>query len=362
MEETNYTSNGSASKHPLSDIFQTLIGRKKVFYWQIPITFVLSCALILLVPRYYTCDVILAPESQSGSSSGSLQALASTFGFDARNMSNADALYPTLYPDIVSSPNFLVNLFDVPVYTSDGEFSGTYSKYLLTKNKAFFLKRWKGKIMSWISPTPEAPEIGMHNGSSNTSGVDVFCMSKKQWQVIKLMQSNIKCAVDKKTDVITFSITAQDQLVCATLGDSVCSALQTFVTEYRTKKNRTDLAYYKEVMDEAHKEYQEASELFIRYIDSHSSMQLEQHKIEAQNLETEMELKRSAYTSFQKQYLATQARLQENTPVFTVLQSASVPLKPAGPKRMLFVIAMLILVTGITGCVVCKEQLIEMFF
>jgi len=362
MEETNHISNDTAAQHPLSEIFTTLRRRKKVFYWVLPITFVLSIALILAVPRFYSCEVILAPESQTGGSSSSLQALASTFGFDTRSMANSDALYPTLYPDIVNSPNFLVKLFDVPVSTSDSSFNGTYSQYLMNKNKAAFWKRWKGKIRSTISPTPEAPTISKRGNNQNGSGVDVFCMTKKQWGVINLMRDNIKCSVDKKTDLITFSVSAQDQLVCATLGDSVCAALQAFVTEYRTKKNRTDLMYYAEVMDEAYKEYQEASEQYIRYVDSHSGMRLEQYKIVAQNLETEMGLKRSAYTSFQKQYLTTQARLQENTPVFTVLQSASVPLKPAGPKRMIFVLAMLILATGVTCCVVCKEQLIEIFF
>ena len=41
--------------------------------------------------------------------------------------------------------------------------------------------------------------------------------------------------------------------------------------------------------------------------------------------ETEMQIKEAAYTSFQKQYLATQARLQENTPVYTIIQSATIP-------------------------------------
>jgi uncharacterized protein involved in exopolysaccharide biosynthesis len=97
-------------------------------------------------------------------------------------------------------------------------------------------------------------------------------------------------------------------------------------------------------------------------VDSHSGINLEKYRIEAQNLETEMEIKQAAYTSFQKQYLATQARLQENTPAFTVLQSSTIPLKPAGPKRMIFVLGMIFFATIITACVICKDILIKMFF
>ena len=82
----------------------------------------------------------------------------------------------------------------------------------------------------------------------------------------------------------------------------------------------------------------------------------------SRTLAPEMEIKQAAYTSFQKQYLATQARLQENTPAFTVLQSSTIPLKPAGPKRMIFVLAMLFFATIITACVVCKNQLLAIFW
>ncbi len=359
MDDSKYTSGDQGQQYNVfKTMLETMWRRRKVFYWLWPITFVLSVALILTVPRYYTCEVLLAPESQSGGSSSSLQALASSFGFDSRNMNGSDAIYPMIYPEIVSSPNFLVKLFDVSVSTSDDQFRGTYYEYLTKEHKSFFLKRWKGKIRSLLSPTEEPPTM-LKNGSKD--GVNVFCMSKKQWSAIYQMQKDVTCAVDKKTDVITFTVTAQDKLVCATLGDSVCAALQTFITEYRTIKNRTDLAYYEGVMQNAYLEYHEASAKYVRFIDSHSGMNLEQYRIEAQNLETEMQLKQAAYTSFQKQYLATQARLQESTPVFTVLQSASVPLKPKGPKRMLFVLAMLFLATAVAGCVVCKDQMVEIF-
>ena len=334
-------------------MFKTLWNRRKVFYWVLPITFVVSSALILCVPRYYTCNVVLAPELQSSGSNGSLQALASSFGFNTNSMMGTDALYPMIYPDIVSSPDFLVTLFDKQVSTADGEYSDTYYNYLQTHIKAPFWARWKGRLLSLIAP--KSKEVVFPHSGNN--GFDIFCMNQKQWDAIQYMQGNIKCSVNKKTEIITLNITAQDPLICAMVADSVCSALQAFITEYRTVKYRTDLTYYADVMEDAYQEYQEASEKYIRYADSHSGIQLEQYRLKARNLETEMQLKQSAYTSFQKQYLATQARLQENTPVFTIILSASIPIKPAGPGRVSFVLTMLFLATAITCCVLCRELL-----
>lgn len=339
-------------------LFKTLWQRRKVFYWVWPITFVLSAALILCVPRYYKCTVHLAPEAQSSGAASSLQALASSFGFNMNSLSSSDAIYPMIYPDIVSSPDFLVKLFDVPVETFDGDFQGTYLQYLQNKHKKVFWSKWKSNIKSLFSSKDTLSTVGR----DTTEGFNVFFMTNKQWEAIYMMQGNIRCAYNKKTQILSFSVTAQDRLVCAIMADSVCAALQSFVIDYRTQKARTDILYYDEVMNNAYSEYQEASNKYIRYVDSHSGVNLEQYRIVAKNLETEMQIKQAAYTSFQKQYLATQARMQENTPVYTVLQSASIPPRPAGPKRTVFVLAMLFLATCAAACVVCKDQLKEIFF
>lgn len=340
----------------LRAIFTTLWQKRKVFYWVLPITFVLSSALILCVPRYYTCTVVLAPEAQSTGAGGSLSALASSFGFNMNNLASSDAIYPMIYPDVVKSPDFLVHLFDIPVETSDGEFKGTYYAYLHDNTKKPFWSRWIGAIVKWFKPKKDPLTIA----SDNQDGMNVFSMSEEQWKIIESMQDNIHCACDKKTQIISFGVKAQDPLVCATMANSVCSALQTFIIDYRTQKARADLQYYEEVMNNAYDEYQQASNKYIRYADSHSGMNLEQYRIIAKNLETEMQIKQAAYTSFQKQYLATQARIQENTPVYTVLQSGSIPLKPSGPKRVIFVLGMLFVATIIASCILCKNQLLNL--
>ena len=358
MEEMNYQY-GNAPQGgyiDVSQLFKTIWEHRKVLYWVLPITFVLSSALILCVPKYYSCEVILAPEQNSSNASGSLQALASSFGLNMQSMSNSDALYPTIYPDVVESPDFMVKLFQVPVRTAENDFEGTYYQYMLKKHKRVFWMRWKGNIMRMIKPAE--PEVTLGSGSGKkVGGVNVFNLSKSQWYVLDQMQKNIKCKVDKKTDVISFRVKAQDKLVCAIMGDSVCAALQEFVTDYRTKKARVDLLYFEEVMEEAREEYERASEEYIKYADSHNGMNLEQYRIEAKNLETEMLIKQAAYTSFQKQYLATQARLQENTPVYTNIKSASIPLQAAGPNRMIFVLAMLFVAGCIASYIICREQL-----
>jgi capsular polysaccharide biosynthesis protein len=59
------------------------------------------------------------------------------------------------------------------------------------------------------------------------------------------------CEVDKKTNVITITVTDQDPLIAATVADSVQIYLQRAITEYRTKKARVDLEYVDKLFAEA---------------------------------------------------------------------------------------------------------------
>jgi uncharacterized protein involved in exopolysaccharide biosynthesis len=79
------------------------------------------------------------------------------------------------------------------------------------------------------------------------------------------------------------------------------------------------------------------------------------------DLENEMQLRYNVYTALNTRLEAAQAKVQENTPVFTTLTNATVPVKPAGPKRMIFVAAMLFLATCGTLAHLFRQELKEWF-
>jgi uncharacterized protein involved in exopolysaccharide biosynthesis len=63
----------------------------------------------------------------------------------------------------------------------------------------------------------------------------------------------------------------------------------------------------------------------------------------AETLENEMEAKWGLYSALNSQVQSASAKLQEATPAFTIIEGASVPFKPAGPKRTLIALLMSIL-------------------
>ena len=121
--------NDKKQKIDFSKLIRSLWGHRKRFLKVWIWTFVLSCIWILPQPRYYTTEVSISPESAEGNAAGSLASLASNFGLDiGRNAS--DAIYPQLYPDLMSSTEFLVGLLDIHVTTLEGDVSTDYYTYL----------------------------------------------------------------------------------------------------------------------------------------------------------------------------------------------------------------------------------------
>ena len=60
----------------LVEVFKLLKSKKKVFFIVLPIVFVLSCLYIFPQPRYYRCNVTLAPEATGENVAGGPSPLA----------------------------------------------------------------------------------------------------------------------------------------------------------------------------------------------------------------------------------------------------------------------------------------------
>lgn len=339
----------------LGNIFKTLMAKKKVFFIMWPIVFALSCLWILPQPRYYTCEVSLAPEATGEAMGGGLASLASNFGFDLSS-GGTDAIYPSLYPNLFESNQFIVSLFDIKVTKEDGSLTTDYYTYLAKHQQQNWLTlpfvKLKYSIMNALSNKKPATQ-------GKAKGIDAFKLSDFDYNLTESVKGKIKCAVDKKTDVISINVKDQDPLICATMADSVRNRLQIFITEYRTKKTRIDVEHYQQLTDSANLEYRSAVNKYSQFCDANQDIILQSQQSKRDELENEMQMCYNTYQAMKTQLEAMKAKLQERTPAFTTLKSASVPIKPAGPKRMIFILGMLILSTIVLSAISLKNVILK---
>lgn len=325
---------------------------RMLFIKVLSVVFVVSCIYILPIPRTYTCKVALAPELTGADTQGSLSSLASSFGINIGGAMTQDAIYPTLYPDLMASTDFILSLFPVKVTTSDNKLTTNYCDYIrfhLKKNIWTMPITWMRNIISSLT------EDNKNIPFKGTDKLNAFNLTREQQKVIEKISDNISCELDKKTNVISITVTDQDPLICASIADTVSARLQEFITNYRTNKSRVDLKYYQKLTDEAKKEYYNSMKVYAQYSDSHMDLTLESYKTKLADLENDMQIKFNTYSTMNTQLQAAKAKVQERTPAFTTLQCATVPVKPTGPKRMLFVLGMLCLSFFVTSMYVLNK-------
>jgi len=308
-----------------------ILENKKVFIRNGAIAVVVGLVIAFSLPQEYTTDVVLAPETSSSSLSGNMSSLASMVGVKLGSGSSSDdALYPEIYPEIFASNDFILPLFNIKIQTADKTVNTTLYDYLKKYQKIAWWNKWKiivNVVSTWFSNSvkPVKPPV------------NAFNLTEEQFSIASGIKGMIKCNVDKKTDIITLSVTAQDALVSAIVADSVQKHLQEYIIKYRTNKARNDLEYMKKLYAESKAQYVKARQTFGSYADANTDLVLESFKTKQEDLENEMQLQYNIYTQVAQQLQMAKAKVQERTPAFTVVQSPSVPLKKSKPKRMVIV-------------------------
>lgn len=344
-------SNGFKFMHgelKLDALFRLVWQNKKLYIYVLVGTFVLSALYAVSLPRYYETKVLLAPEySGGGSSLGSLGGLASLAGISLGNMGGEDAIVPSLYPDLISSTDFLVSLFEVHIVTQDTSYAGPLREYMETCQK----EPW------WTEGLQAVKNIFTQKRLVDQSRTpDPFQLTKSETMLAQNIGKKLNCLVDKKTNVITLTVTDQDPLVSALLVDTLRTRLQTFITNYRTQKARNDLQYLLQLRDEAAVQYKAKQAAYAAYADANMELFLEANKSRLAKLKSEAQTAYEIYNQLLQRVEIARAKVLERTPAFTVVQNATVPLKPAGPRRSLIVLAFCMLAfMGTTGYIIVKK-------
>lgn len=351
MEENKNISNGNGMQEQeidLMELAKKLWKERKMILKSCGWAAVIGLVVGFSIPKEYTTMVTLAPETSSGkSSSGGLASLASLAGINLGAMESTDALSPNLYPDIVKSIPFSAEMLNVKVTDIDGKLNTTLYDYLEEHQKKPWWSYVIGapfKALGWVMKTIKGKEE-----KEESSVVDPFKLTQEQSQIIGNLSKRIKVEEDKKTSVIQISVTMQDPLISATLTDTVMVKLQQYITDYRTNKARKDLEFTEKLYNEAMEKYHALQQEYAEYMDKNQSIAMNKAKAQQERLKNETELAFNVYNQTAQQLQVAKAKVQEYTPVYTVVEAPTVPLRAEKPSKPLILIGFVFL-AGVGSC------------
>lgn len=320
---------------------------------------VLSIIIAFSIPKQYTSTVVMAPEMASGKGiSGSLGALASMAGMNIGGLTNGDdALYPELYPQMVSSTPFLCDLMAVEVESNEGDLKTTLYNYISKHQET----AWWTKL--YAVPIAYAKRLFTDNVADTViprSDNKDMRLSKQQFAALSMLDKSIQVSVDKGNNVVTLNVTMQDPKITANVANLVAGKLQEEIVEYRSAKARKDLEYAEVLYAEANARYVKAQRAYADYATQHQNVINMRYQVEMDHLENEKDLAFGVYNQMAQNLEIARAKVQEETPVCVIVEPAYIQIKASSPKKiMMGLIFVFMAFFGTSAWIILRHKIIK---
>ena len=326
------------------EILRKIIAIRKTLYKAAGVGVVLGIIIALSIPKQYTVTVTLSPEMSGDKAGGGLASLPFLSLGGAASSSSPDALNATLAPDIVASTPFILELFNTRVQTLDGKLDTTLVAYLDEQKQP-----WWGYIKAAPGMAIGAIKSLFAEEADTASVLNPFQLTKKESEKVEGLRKILTADVDNKTAMTTISVTLQDPKVTAIVADSVVGKLQQYIIDYRIKKAKEDCAYLEQLYKERQQEYYEAQSKYAHYFDSNRNIAFQSVRAEQERLQNDMNLAYQVYSQVAQQLQVARAKIQEEKPVFAVVEPASIPLEPSGTSKRVIFMGIILLTVCCTG-------------
>lgn len=304
---------------------------------------IVGLVIAFSIPKEYTSTVVFTTSSGSSSTGGNMGALASLAGINL-NSQSSDVFSPELYPSIVNSTSFIQGLLDIKVKDSSRGVDTTVYSYLKDEQKSAwwnYILRAPGLFISLFSKSDQSPET---IGATNK-----YFISDEEIGIINALKSSYSINTDKKTGVTMFEVTSQSPEVSAFLTDTITSYLQSYIIQERTRKSQTDLENSRRLHIQYKDNYDKAQQKLASFIDRNQNIISESYRSNQRKLELEANLAYNIYDQMAKQVQMNEIKVQDETPVFTIIQPAIEPLFPSKPKKKMLILAF-IFISFVSAC------------
>lgn len=344
----------------LIQLAKTLWSGRRTVIKYVVISVVIGIFIAIITPNSFSSSTVVVSQS-SEAEGGSLSGLAAMAGFNIGG-SSGESLSAELYPNVVVSKQFNKELMHAPILSGivDGKNISLYD-YFIEYHEASVLgiiKKYTiglpGVIIGAIKGDPEE-SLGVTSLSS-----DIISLSEDEKDVYEEFLEIISITVDDKVGSITIGSTMPEALLTAQVTQKVKDLLQEYITKFKIEKAQSNLEFVQKQYNSKNSEYLEAHRQLALFTDQNNNVVTAVAQMEREKLTREYNLIYGVVSELAKQLESAKISVNEDTPIFTVVEPVSVPFEKSAPKRSMMVImyAFLGAVIGV-GVVFGKSMLKE---
>ena len=368
----------NSSEIDLMQLVSKLWRGRKTILIATGVFFVLGLFLVIISPKEYTSKVTLLVEpggSNSAANSAILKQLSALTGVPTG--ASPDALTPALYPLVVKSEYFRLEVINQQVTDSKSKSKITLSQYIeehppttLSGIIRGYTLGLPGKMIRAIrgkkrqdtikTTSRRHPSAAILSTSSSVPGLrlsvvgpsdaDSASMELTPDEKLKIgaIASSIKAEIKKgSVNLLEISVNMNDPLVAKDLAGSVVNTLTRYIIDYRTRKVKNDREFIEELHAEAETKYKRAQQALASYHDRNQNVVLSSARIEGESLQAEYNLAFNVYNSLSQLLEQAKINVQENTPVFTMIEPPSDAAVTSSSNSIIMIMIFLGILAGV---------------
>ena len=328
------------SQVPLDDeidliqLAKTLWKGKKTIIMSIVVASILGLAIALLSPKAYTTSTTMVPQvSSKGSSLGGISSLAAMAGFNLDMSGGAGPLSPVIYPQILQSVPFQLELMNTPFTFSDSPEPVSIYTYYTEIAKPGVLSQLKKYTIGLPFVMLKAIRGEQPATTVVSSNAKMISLTEDQEEIRKQLSEAISLATDTKDGYLTLSVTMPEAMTAAEVAMKVQEMLQRYITEFKIAKASDQLKFIEERYAEKKAEYEKAQARLAAFRDRNKNVTSALARTEEERLNGEFTIAYNVYNELAKQLEQARIQVKEDTPVLSVIKPVVVPLEKSKPNR-----------------------------
>lgn len=351
----------------IKELFAVVLKNKRTLILSTTIAVLTGVFIVIFTPRLYKTEVSLLAESGSSNSLGSMGQLGNLSGLDMGNLIGMDmgntgnnALTPEVYPEVVKSTSFLLEILQQEVYLKKEDLTVTMSEYLQDYTKPN-ISGWPGYLLNIFKSKKQKSAIPtMEKGKPLDISLEYDALIKSLSGMIEMEVIKSESGLTGgKVKMIKVNVEQQDPYVSAMLTEKIISCLKQYIVDYNTNKVKDDLEFIQGRYNDAQAKYYAAQKALADYDDSNVNVVLASAKTERDRLVTESTLASNLYKSLAQKLEQAKILVQDRTPVFTVIEPAKVPLRKSKPRTIFTIFSLAIIGLFIGTCIVIWKEFIQ---
>lgn len=362
MEENRNNTTATAEEEGGIDIMALLRGlwdgRKTIFIC-LGIFIVLGLVAALSMKRTYSVTTVMVP--QMGDAKSGLGGLAALAGFDMGAASNNGELSPLIYPQIVSSVPFRLEMMHTPLHyqkcdTLISMFDYAKAKYDKPSVFSYVMKYTiglPGVILGSLSSKPKEVTLPGGNGTDDGTPKPVV-VSMDEYKMLQGMGQVISLDVDKKEGYITMHVNGSEPIQTAELALKAQQLLQDEVTRFRTEKSQSELEYIQARYDEAKAEAERYQMALAGSRDRMQNVITSSSTVGKERLQSKFNVANTVYLEMAKQLEQAKMKVKKDTPAFSIIEPVTLPMKPSNSRAKTLIIWVFLGVVVGCGIVLVK--------